>query len=651
VKFRLKALTLALRRRQVEIPFTDVSYFWGQMGAGKTSIVRLVDYCLGGGIELTPALQSEFVGATLQISLALGDLVIDRPRGSDRVIVSWGQGDQSQHLNLPARRAEGEVLPDTGVEQLSDLLFWLSDVRPPRVRKSKIKEDSESARLSMRDLLWYCYLNQDEIDSSFFHLDANAPFYLRNKSRDVVRYVIGFHDERVAEIEAELDLLRGERKALMAAIAGLTRALKEVGVESEAQILERIEQLHVHAKELESSIQQGRIAAEAEQPTVHAADRLREQAMSLGVEIARIDQAIQDLREVQDHERRHLHELQTLSLKYRRSLSAKAVLVGVEFEICPRCAQQLPEPEGGQCRVCGQPDNVQDIDPTEAALVERDAKLRMTELTDILARHDESLGKLQRERETLLGTKSRIERERNEALQRYDTAYLSTMLSTEHERAAVLQEAENLRALSRLPKMLEEQRDKLAEVVAQEQRLRTSLKEAREAAESDERNLEHLKELFLDCLVRAGVPGITRQDRVEIPTTSYFPEVYGPNPDDRTVTSFATISSGGKKTLFKCCFAIALHRLAVEVGAPLPELLIIDSPMKNISERENREQFLGFYQLIYELASDELRSTQFILVDKEFSPPPPNSPFELTVRHMRPDDRQNPPLIPYYDGK
>ena len=45
---------------------------------------------------------------------------------------------------------------------------------------------------TMRDLLWYCYLDQDEFDSSFFYLEDSAPFYKRNKSRDVLRYVIGF---------------------------------------------------------------------------------------------------------------------------------------------------------------------------------------------------------------------------------------------------------------------------------------------------------------------------------------------------------------------------------------------------------------------------------------------------------------------------
>lgn len=651
MKFRLLSLVLTLRRAEVTIGFADVSYFWGQMGAGKTSVVRLVDYCLGGDIQLSPAMQSEFVGATLNLSLAQDNLAIERPRDSDRVIASWGAGDDAFQVSLPARRAEGEILPGTGVEQLSDLLFWLSGVTPPRVRKSKVKDDTGTARLSMRDLLWYCHLDQDEIDSSFFHLEESAPFPKRLKSRDVLRYVIGFHDERVAELEAALDQLRGERQALSATITGLTRVLKEVGVESEAQISERMAALRLEADRLQADIEAARDAAENERRTTHAVDQLREQARALGEEIARIEDAMANLRQAQDRDRRHLHEIETLSLKFRRSVSARAVLVGVTFESCPRCAQRLPERGADRCRVCGQADRIDVADPTETALVERDAKARITELSDILAKHDESFARLKRDRDTLMATKVRTERERNEAMSRYDTAYLSSMLATERKRASLLQEAENLAALMRLPQMVEAQRDKLAEIAGQEQRLRAELKEARKAAESDETNLDRLKTYFLDCLVRAGVPSITPEDRVEIPTPSFFPEVYGPDPNDVTITTFSTLSSGGKKTLFKCCFAIAVHRLAIQLGAPLPEFLIIDSPMKNISERENRDQFEGFYRLLYELKENELRETQLVLVDKEFSAPETQALFTLVERHMRPGDNANPPLIPYYNGK
>ena len=64
------------------------------------------------------------------------------------------------------------MVAGTGIEVLSDLFFHLGGVTPPKVRRSKLKEDSDLERLSLRDLLWYCYLDQDTIDNEFFHLDA-----------------------------------------------------------------------------------------------------------------------------------------------------------------------------------------------------------------------------------------------------------------------------------------------------------------------------------------------------------------------------------------------------------------------------------------------------------------------------------------------
>lgn len=192
MKFHLQSLSLDLRHATETIVFSDITYFWGQMGAGKSSIARLIDYCLGGAIQLSPALQAEFVSATLTVELERSTLTIERQRDGANVFASWTVGDEVQSVIVPARAAAGELIPLTGVETLSDLIFWLSGVQPPRVRKSKLKDDSKTVRLSVRDLLWYCYLDQDNIDSAFFHLEEDAEFYLRLKSRDVIRYVIGY---------------------------------------------------------------------------------------------------------------------------------------------------------------------------------------------------------------------------------------------------------------------------------------------------------------------------------------------------------------------------------------------------------------------------------------------------------------------------
>lgn len=650
MKFVLKSLVLDLRQGQETLTFADISYFWGQMGAGKSSIAKLIDYCLGGKIQLSPALQAEFVGATLKVELERAVLSIERQRDASNVFASWTVDDEVHSVVVPARSAAGEVIAQTDIETLSDLVFWLSGIQPPRVRKSKLKAETKMVRLSLRDLLWYCYLDQDNIDSSFFHLEEDAEYYLRLKSRDVIRYVIGYHDERVADLEAELDQLRANRTARAAAITSLTKTLEDVGAGSELQIAEREASLKLALSRANEEIRKLREVTKVHQAD-HAVDLLARKAGRLGTIVSGIDETTRELTEVRERHIRHRNEIEMLSLKFRRSSAARAILGGVEFVDCPRCLQQLPERPRLCCDVCGQEDRMELADAAEQAAIERDIEARRADLDGVIAAIDGNLARLRRRRDKLVTAKAGLETERNRLVEEADSAFLSTVLLKERERAALQAELDSLSWLLRLPDLLREQREAHAQIVAMEQVLREALKEARTAAEADRSSLERLGAYFLDALVQSGVPGFTRQDSVALEPPAFYPAVYSRDPADLTVSTFTSMSSGGKKTLFKCCFAIAVHRIAAQLEAPLPELLIIDSAMKNISERENREQFEGFYRMLYALKQGELASTQMILIDKEFLPPDPAQGVAVTDRHMQPDSDEHEPLIRYYRGK
>jgi hypothetical protein len=222
----------------------------------------------------------------------------------------------------------------------------------------------------------------------------------------------------------------------------------------------------------------------------------------------------------------------------------------------------------------------------------------------------------------------------------------------EQRKAAIGQEFKELNRLTALPKAVVELQKRADSLASDESRLRRELKDARQAAEKDTRNLVRLEELFLDCLVRSKIPGFTPMDKVSIASPDFLPQVTSPEAGEVILTSFSNLGSGGKKTLFKCCFAVAVHRLANEIDAHLPSFLIIDSPMKNISERANREQFEGFHAMLYDLASTELSATQFILIDKEFCGPDEDrsKKLQLYVRRMSPSDPEAPPLIRTYKG-
>ncbi len=641
---RLKEVIISCKQSQEVVSFDDFTYFYGKMGAGKSSIARLIDYCFGGDLDFTPALQCEFVAVTLNLLVNECELILYRQRGSNQIRAQWLKHNQLFDAVIPARDAKGEIVPDTGIEVLSDLVFYLADIRPPKVRRSKLREDSELSRLSLRDLLWYCYLDQDSMDSSFFNLDAEAHWAKRLKSRDVLRFIIGFHQEQVAELETQLEDIRERRLRYIEGARALKEALAEANIASEVDIQERIDKLQKELSDILQEIQEARENAEGLRG--HAVDRLSQQGRQIAAEIESVENAIKAVETVISEDKRHLNEIITLSIKFRRANAARAVLSGVEFEVCPRCARALPHRLDSFCRLCGQLEQELGPNDKEIEVTEKDISARKAELEDAIKRHEVQLIRLKRSLGELKEAKSHVDAELNAAMRRYDSAYLSSAILLEHRRASIEQEVRELEKLKRLPLMVEQQMKYADSLAEDESRIRRELKEVREAAEQDTANLHRLEKLFLDCLVRAKIPGFKPADQVSIKPPHFMPEVYAPETGDIVVTSFSNLGSGGKKTLFKCCFAIAIHRLAVQVGALLPRLLIIDSPMKNISERENREQFVGFHELLYELATSELRGIQFILIDKEFCAPPKDLKINLIKRHMTPED----PLISYYRG-
>lgn len=133
-----------------------------------------------------------------------------------------------------------------------------------------------------------------------------------------------------------------------------------------------------------------------------------------------------------------------------------------------------------------------------------------------------------------------------------------------------------------------------------------------------EKNLHDLGDIFKNCLVAIGFPSVSKSDNVIYNMKNLNPTIV--NEYTKTRYSFDLLGSGGKKTLFKICFLIAVHIKVQELTSNknrLPSLIIIDTPMKNISEREDKELFDNFYKYLLELSTTTLSNTQLIIIDKE----------------------------------
>ena len=173
------------------------------MGAGKSSIARLIDFCFGGDLVQTVALKKELLSVALILKIEGKEVLIEREKNSNNDIqVSWTdlEGD-SYSVQAPLKAEKTSIFKEEEIFNFSDLILYLFNLQSLKVRRSKENESSPLIRLSIRDIFWYCYLDQDSLDSSFFNLEF--PFKAQ-KSKDVMKFVVGYYSQKLNSIEIEL---------------------------------------------------------------------------------------------------------------------------------------------------------------------------------------------------------------------------------------------------------------------------------------------------------------------------------------------------------------------------------------------------------------------------------------------------------------
>jgi hypothetical protein len=196
-----------------------------------------------------------------------------------------------------------------------------------------------------------------------------------------------------------------------------------------------------------------------------------------------------------------------------------------------------------------------------------------------------------------------------------------------------------------MPKAVDDLEEEAGALQGSIDRLRTSIIEERDRLRSADANIATIASEFKRIMLAVSFPGVSEDDRVVIDPRNWKPTIIH---GDQEYTFWDT-GSGGKKTLFNVCYALAVHAAAMKRGMPVPDVLIIDSPTKNISEDENPELVQSLYAEIYHLAQNpEDRKLQFLLIDSDLLPPNAELP-QFYERRMA-GEADAPSLIPYYVG-
>lgn len=642
----IRLINLIVRTRQTteEIRFSEtVTFLYGPVGTGKSTVARLIDYCFGGGLERTPAIQQEFVSVIL--GARLGEYECSFERGAEdtqAVRVSWTRGeDDFGSLNAPLSAGEVPLL-DAEVYNLSDLLFHLCGVEPIKVLKRSRDPDSPMIRLSFRDIWRYCYLDQTHLDSSFFRLED--PFRGR-KSQDAMRFFTGLHSERLSQLQADLYRAVREQQGAREAVEQIRRFMARFDFGSEAELT-----AHIEASERElRAAEERKLKLETDRTTnIHPTDGLRNRLRELSRIISDLREAISASQSTISEQEALRAELITAKVKAGRLEQAGRILDGVDYLRCPQCGSDLSERQQAveQCCLCGTPSKATETHPSvDAEAIRRELNDRIDQIADSMNRRQQALERSERELQRSESAKRQLDRQLQDELRRYDSAFVESIRVVDREIATLEERLRSLVQLQEMPRAISDLEEQAGASQGRIDMLRSAIEDERKRLRFADKNARAIAEKFKMIMLRVGFPGVSDEDDVVLDPRNWKPIVV----HSEQAWGFWDTGSGGKKTLFNVCYALAVHEVARERGMPVPNVLIIDSPTKNISDDENPVLVQSLYREIYLFAAEgNGAGTQFLLIDSDLVEPE----AEITGFSQRrmAGEPDAPSLISYYDG-
>jgi hypothetical protein len=638
IRFKSLALQWKLDREVLDLEH-QVLFFHGQISAGKSTIARLIDFCLGGSLEMTIALQQEFVSASLIANIGTFEVLLERTSNAETVQVTWRDQDgKSASVLAPIQSKKTEIW-EGGIESLSDLLFHLLDIEPLRVKRSKTDEDSPLVRLSFRNFMWYCYLEQEHLDSSFYRLEDPIR---ANSSKDVLRFVFGYYSEKLSSLEYQLERAKLERQKKLGTANELRSFLERFGYGSTDSIESQIEVTKIELDKL----QEKRKSLEGSYHSdTHSSDELRDKIRGLIKPLEELQEAQSDLTDRIAEQKSLRAELISSKFKLARVETASSVFGNVKFELCPACGNTVKYKSSDDCYLCHQSTSKVENGP-EPEEIRADLDSRIADLDGSIQLHEQALVIQKRKLDNLLKEKQAMDNQLQGQLRNYDSAFLSRFREVDREVATLEERLKSFDKIKLMPEEIKKLEEDADQIAADEQRLKREVETEKGTLTKAGEYVNELEETFMQSLLTINLPVVSTGDVAKITLKNWEVEIWHQG-EANFPWNFYNAGSGGVKTLFNVCYLLSIHLVASRNNLPLPSFIMIDTPMQNIGENVNKELFEKFYDYLYTLAAGPLAGTQFIIIDKDFVKPKSDA-LDILDRYMTPDQEAHPPLIRYF---
>ena len=656
VRLRLRGVD-----RDYDVDFRDggptgwprsLSVIAGAFSTGKTSILEFIAYCLGGRSHPQhPEILRRVRSASLEVELGGQAHVIERAVGEASSTAFVRPGRLGKAGTAPPERRV--IDPPGDPASLSSFLLSYCGLEGVELREAPTQAESGTDPLSIRDLLWLCYMPNERLDDKNLLFESN--YMKRLKLRQVVDVVFSVHDDkavelgrRVKELEARRGRARMEydmtQKFLDEQELGtrLQVELARDGAEAAATAAERA------LADLDNQIRAASTFAADLRARHRDAARRAQQAAAL----------------LRDRETQ-LRRLIPLRAQYAEDITkltmlaeARMLFDPLRVKVCPACLtalQEAPHISDGHCTLCnsevperpaGQTGNEPGFNGTAPVIAGspdggmtdarfdvsselRATKDRLAEITKYVEELDAGLGQLRASCDEANAAEARLAREVDTATNVAVSPFLSQRDDLMRSQQAAAADLERARTAIKMFDSLERRAVSVTRLDASLRALRGELEAS--TAQPDRNEVIHrISDRYAAILATWRYPKFD-QAFVDSNLTPYM-----------RGTAYTHASSGGR-TLISLAWILSIFEIAWETGSAHPGFLMIDSPQKNLGQGGYRDAEFAdsiavadFYKHLHDWLNTSGLGAQILVVDNT---PPPSADDDVVVRYSRRVDK------------
>jgi len=595
--------------KQYEAKFEDgLNLIWGDMDSGKSSILNLIDYCLGGK-------NSDFLYGEMRANARIAHLEVDlngKIYTFERDVLSekspirvytgyYEQRDRNFPLMMAATASDNSA-PDGWI---SDFILDNLGIAKVSIRESRFRENADSDRLSFRDLMKLMYLKQSRVGSDAL-LNYQSPVVF-NKNVEIQKFVFNVYDDELSALNSELSREIVEYNELEKNERFIKKFLNDVKIDVDGfdKVVGEAEDYQNKIAELDASL------AELKNDFVLSTD--------IG---ATISAAIKDMRTEMSRIDRSMNEIESqynnyakLSNTYRFDHDALKLSKVSRSIMSVKRAQN----ENIACPLCQSK-----VEITSPSVADEDIDYQLKSLKNRNAGIGSILSDLREKQRSLTLRKEQIGASLNDASRSFDenqassiSPLLTSIQAIEDSRSqlkVVLAEAERNLAIFNKYSDIGSKIEVKSVLI---EKLRRAIKITKDGLIGIDSVIEELTSLFAAHMHKSGLQ-----------------KVHGVYLDKKFVAHFRDISyyntsSGGVRTITSIALFVTRLQYLLKHACNLPTFLMIDTPGQNIgrfrTEDDNTEvsdpklyeKIFSQIMSVVAVAAEKGRRCQVIVVDND----------------------------------